>query len=138
MNVVNLHGRLTKEPLIRKTQSGKDVAQFYLAVDSHRKDAQGNTKADFIPCTMWNKLAELARLYLHKGSEIVVAGELHSGNYEGQDGRDITRWMYGRRVLIFAAAKVQVQGVRRENRAHSVPALMMIYRFEVNKHGNRT
>lgn len=40
MNVVNLHGRLTKEPLIRKTQSGKDVAQFYLAVDSHRKDAQ--------------------------------------------------------------------------------------------------
>ena len=31
MNVVNLHGRLTKEPLIRKTQSGKDVAQFYLA-----------------------------------------------------------------------------------------------------------
>lgn len=87
MNVVNLHGRLTKEPLIRKTQSGKDVAQFYLAVDSHRKDAQGNTKADFIPCTMWNKLAELARLYLHKGSEIVVAGELHSGNYKGQDGQ---------------------------------------------------
>ena len=87
MNVVNLHGRLTKEPLIRKTQSGKDVAQFYLAVDSHRKDTQGNTKADFIPCTMWNKLAELARLYLHKGSEIVVAGELHSGNYEGQDGQ---------------------------------------------------
>ena len=87
MNVVNLHGRLTKEPLIRKTQSGKDVAQFYLAVDSRRKDAQGNPKADFIPCTMWNKLAELARLYLHKGSEIVVAGELHSGNYEGQDGQ---------------------------------------------------
>ena len=51
MNKVILMGRLVKDPEIRYTQSGKNVATFTLAVDRGLgKDAPDNApKADFIP-----------------------------------------------------------------------------------------
>ncbi len=88
MNSVNLHGRLTKDPEIRTAQSGKLVAKFFLAVDSRSKDVQGNRTADFIPCVMFGKRAETARAYLRKGSEITASGMIHTGKYEGQDGKN--------------------------------------------------
>ena len=63
------HGRLTKDPEIRYTQSGKAVASFTIAVDRpHRQDAQ--QQADFIPCVAWDKLAEVIGNNLTKGREI--------------------------------------------------------------------
>lgn len=38
MNETKLSGRLTKDPVVRYTSSGKVVTQFILAVDRIRKD----------------------------------------------------------------------------------------------------
>jgi hypothetical protein len=43
LNVIALQGRLVRDPELRQTQSGKQVATFTLAVDRGRKDANGKS-----------------------------------------------------------------------------------------------
>ena len=88
MNKVILMGRLVKDPEIRYTQSGKNVATFTLAVDRGLgKDAPDNApKADFIPIVAWNKLADVAGNYLGKGRQVLIEGHMQVRNYEAQDG----------------------------------------------------
>jgi single-strand DNA-binding protein len=81
---VILIGRLAAAPEVTYTQSGKAVARYRLAVDRHRKkDSQKET--DFITCVVWDKGAEFASSYLHKGTKIAVEGRIHTGSYE-KDG----------------------------------------------------
>lgn len=85
MNKVILMGRLTRDPDVRTTQGGKTVARMTLAVD-RRKGADGQKEADFLALIAWEKIAEIADNYLHKGSKILVEGRLQSRSYEAQDG----------------------------------------------------
>ena len=89
MNKVILAGRLTRDPEVRYTQSGKAVASFTVAVDRRfgRKNAE-NTQptADFIPVVVWEKLAEICGNNLIKGSQVLVEGRLQVRTYDAQDG----------------------------------------------------
>lgn len=85
MNHITLIGRLTKDPEIRYTQSGKAVATFTLAVDRRFKQ-DGQPSADFIPCVAWGKTAEVAGKYLAKGNRCGVEGRIQIRSYEAQDG----------------------------------------------------
>lgn len=85
MNKVILIGRLTAEPEIRQTNSGKTVASYRLAVDRNVK-TEGQPEADFINCTAWGKTGEFAEKYLHKGMKIAVEGRIQTGSYE-KDGQ---------------------------------------------------
>lgn len=85
MNKVILMGRLTRDPDVRTTQSGKSVTQMTLAVD-RRRGSDGQQEADFLALVAWEKLADIAGQYLHKGSKILVEGRLQSRSYEAQDG----------------------------------------------------
>ena len=51
-------GRLTRDPNVKYTQSGKAYASFTLAID-RRKSADGDQQADFIQCAAWEKIAEV-------------------------------------------------------------------------------
>lgn len=82
MNKVILIGRLTKDPELRHTQSGKAVANFTLAVDRQSKDEQ----TDFIPVVTWNNTAEACNTYLGKGSLVLVEGSMQISKYEDRDG----------------------------------------------------
>ena len=64
-------GRLTKDPEIRKTQSGLMVARFPLAVN--RKDA-----VDFYNIATFDKKAEFASKFLHKGTLVRVEGAMRT------------------------------------------------------------
>lgn len=85
MNKVILIGRLTVEPEIRQTNSGKKVASYRLAVDRNVK-TEGQPEADFINCTAWGKTGEFAEKYLHKGMKIAIEGRIQTGSYE-KDGQ---------------------------------------------------
>lgn len=85
MNKVILMGRLARDPDVRTTQGGKSVAQMTLAVD-RRRGTDGQQEADFLALVAWEKLADIAGNYLHKGSKILVEGRLQSRSYEAQDG----------------------------------------------------
>jgi single-strand DNA-binding protein len=72
-------GRLTRDPEIRYTQTGKVVASFNIAIDSGYGD---NKKTDFVPIVAWDKLAEVVGNNLGKGRRILVEGRLQIRDYE--------------------------------------------------------
>lgn len=78
-------GRLTRDPEVRYTQSGKACAKFTLAID-RRKSADGNQQADFIQCVAWEKTVEVISQYCTKGKKIAVEGRIQTRSYE-KDGR---------------------------------------------------
>lgn len=91
MNKVILGGRLTKDPDVRYTQSGKCVTSFTLAVDRPYSGTNGEKTADFIPCVAWEKKAEICGEYLNKGNKVLVEGRLQIRSYDGNDGQK--RWV---------------------------------------------
>ena len=88
MNKVILMGRLTKDPEVKYTQTGKVVTQFTLAVDRPFKDAK---ETDFIPVVVWGKAAELVGNSCQKGHRLLVDGRLQIRSYEAKDGSK--RWV---------------------------------------------
>lgn len=78
INNCNYMGRLTRDPELRRTTTGKAVATFSLAVDRDGKDAG----TDFIPCVAWEHKAEFISRYFKRGNMIAVAGEMRSRSYE--------------------------------------------------------
>lgn len=87
LNRIVLIGRLTKDPELRYTQSGKAVCAFTLAVDRPYLANNGNREADFINIVVWNKTAENCAQYLGKGKLAAVDGRLQIRSYDGQDGQ---------------------------------------------------
>ncbi len=89
MNKVILMGRLARDPDIRTTQAGRQMARMTIAVDRRmsRSNVQpGQQTADFIGLVAWERTAEFADKYLSKGSQILVEGRITTGSYEAQDG----------------------------------------------------
>jgi len=78
-------GRLTRDPEVRYTQSGKACAKFTLAID-RRKSGDGNPQADFISCVAWEKTAEVISQYCTKGQKIAVEGRIQTRSYDANDG----------------------------------------------------
>lgn len=83
MNSVILIGRLTKDVVLRKSQSGTVVAGFTLAVNKAKEGV------DFIPCVAYNQTAELMGKYLFKGSKIAVQGRINTRNYDNDKGQKV-------------------------------------------------
>lgn len=87
MNKIILSGRLTKEPKVDQTPTGKTVATFSIAVDRPFAAKDGKKETDFINIVAWNKTAELCGNWLGKGNRVLVEGRLHIGSYDGKDGK---------------------------------------------------
>lgn len=85
MNKAIITGRLTREPDIRYTHDNKAVAKYTLAVDRRYK-RDGEQTADFINCVAFDRNAEFAEKYLHKGTKIAVCGRIQTGSYTNRDG----------------------------------------------------
>ena len=84
-NNVMLGGRLTADPEIKKTQSGKAVVSFTVAV-SRRTAKDAEPMADFINCVAGEKTAETIARFFKRGSSIFVVGELQVRSYTANDG----------------------------------------------------
>lgn len=91
MNKVFLLGRLTKDPEVRYTTTGKVVAQFTIAVDRPYTNAEGQKDADFFPIVIWGKSAETAGNSLRKGQRVLVEGRVQIRSYDAKDGTK--RWI---------------------------------------------
>ena len=85
MNIVILHGRLTADPTIRQSNSGKSIAGFSVAVDGY-KDKDGNKQTDFIRCTAFGQTADMLARYWTKGKEIALEGNLRQNDYTDNNG----------------------------------------------------
>lgn len=71
--------RLTKDPVVRKTQTGETVVNFDAAWNY---DETGH----FIRCTAWGKIAELIGEYTEKGHRLYVIGKLVQSSFTTKSG----------------------------------------------------
>ena len=82
LNRITIMGRMTKDPELRRTNRGKAVTSFTLAVD--RDFEKGKT--DFIECVAWGNTAEFVAKYFGKGRMAVASGRLQLRDWTDKDG----------------------------------------------------
>jgi single-strand DNA-binding protein len=84
-----LLGYLGSDPELREVSGGVPVANFRMAVNRRWTTAEGQVqeKTNWYQVTAWRRLAELAKQYLVKGSQVMVIGEVSSTRaYTDRDG----------------------------------------------------
>ena len=86
LNKIFLMGRLTRDPELRRTQSGTAVTSFSLAVDRDFKSQNGEKETDFIDVVAWRNTAEFVSKYFAKGRMAIVEGRLQLRDYTDRDG----------------------------------------------------
>jgi single-strand DNA-binding protein len=80
-------GNLTRDPELRTTPGGQQVASFAVATNRTWMDASGERKeaVEYHEIVAWGKLGELAAQYLAKGRKVMVVGRLQTQSWE-KDG----------------------------------------------------
>ena len=86
LNNVVIMGRLTRDPELRRTQSGTAVTSFTMAVDRDFKSQSGEKETDFIDVVAWRNTGEFAAKYLAKGRMAAVEGRIQVRDWQDKDG----------------------------------------------------
>ncbi len=85
LNRSEIIGRLTRDPELRYTPSGKAVAQLGIATNSFAgqdEDGQAREHTEFHDVVAWGPIAETAARYLAKGRLVFVEGRLQTRTWE--------------------------------------------------------
>ncbi|MBP3866734.1 MAG: single-stranded DNA-binding protein [Eggerthellaceae bacterium] len=89
INRVIISGNLTRDPELRRTQSGMAIMSFGVAVNDRRRNQQTGEwedYANFVDCTMFGNRAESLSNYLSKGTKVAIEGKLRWSQWE-RDGQ---------------------------------------------------
>lgn len=86
LNRIVLKGRLTKDVELRKSNEGNAIANFDLAVDNPRKEADGSRGTSFFPVKVFGASAENLAKFVKKGSAVAVDGSIQQRNFMRKDG----------------------------------------------------
>jgi single-strand DNA-binding protein len=88
LNKAMIIGNLTRDPELRNTPAGAQVATFSVATNFIWNDASGQRqeRVEFHNIVAWKRLAEICGQYLRKGSKVFVEGRLQTRDWVGQDG----------------------------------------------------
>jgi single-strand DNA-binding protein len=92
VNKVILVGNLGKDPEIRATQDGREIANLTLATSESWKDRNTGERREK---TEWHRvvifsegLVNIARNYLRKGAKVYIEGALQTRKWTDQSGQD--------------------------------------------------
>ncbi len=88
MNKVLLTGRLTRDPEMRSTATGKAVTQFSIATNEYV--GQGKEKAEYHNIVTWDRLAQTCGEFLGKGQQVAVEGRIQTRTWD--DDRGTRHW----------------------------------------------
>ncbi len=86
VNKVILIGHLGKDPEMRATAGGMQVANFSLATSERSKDK--TEKTEWHNIVMFDRQAEIAGQYLRKGSLVYLEGKIQTRKWQDKDGND--------------------------------------------------
>lgn len=105
MNFIAIHGRLTRDPEMRQTQSGVSVCNFTVAVDRSFARQGEDRQTDFFDVVAWRGLGEMVGKYFTRGKEIVVTGEMQSRKWQDKDGNNRVSWEIQAQSVDFCGSK---------------------------------
>lgn len=96
MNKAILMGRLTADPEMRHTTTGKSVCTFRLAVNRRFVRQGEEQQADFFPIVAWEKTGEFCNNYFRKGQQVAIVGRIQTRTWDDPEGnkRYITENVY--------------------------------------------
>ena len=88
VNKVILVGNLGKDPEMRSTPGGQQVANFTLATNEQWTDKGGQKqeRTEWHRIVAWGKLAEMCQSYLSKGRQVYVEGRISTRQWDDKDG----------------------------------------------------
>ena len=89
LNRVMLIGNLGRDPELKATPSGSQVATFSIATNRKWKDKNGELQEEtqWHNIVAWGPQAEFLATYLKKGSRLYVEGRLTHRSWEDQSGQ---------------------------------------------------
>ena len=82
LNQIVLVGRLVQDPEIKELGNGKRTAVITLAVPRSYKSVSGEYDTDFIPCKVWDDIADNVKKFCEKGDLIGIRGRVAKLNNE--------------------------------------------------------
>lgn len=87
INKIILVGNVGKDPEIRSTQSGSEIASFSLATSESYKDKNGEkqTITQWHNVSVFGKTVNIIKSYVKKGSKLYLEGSIKYDEYE-KDG----------------------------------------------------
>lgn len=88
VNKVILIGNITKDPIIKTTESGKKMALFTLATNRYYKTSEGEQKSEseFTSCIAWWSLADRCEQFLSKWKLVYSEWRLKTRIIEKETG----------------------------------------------------
>ena len=89
MNKAILIGRLTRDPELRRSNSGMAICSFSIAVNRGTTNQNGERETDFINVVCFDKQAENLCRYMTKGRLISVDGRIQTRSYDNQEGKKV-------------------------------------------------
>jgi len=114
VNKVLLTGRLTRDPEMRATASGKHVTQFSVATNEYA--GNGKERAEYHTIVTWDRLAETCGRYLGKGQQVALEGRLQTRTWD--DDRGARHW----KTEVVAAHVEMLSGRRKKDYAAETAA----------------
>ena len=86
LNKVQIIGRLTRDPELRSTPNGQNVASLSVATNFVWTDQQGQKqeRVEYHNVVAWRRLAEIIGQYLKKGAKVYFEGRLQTRDWVGQ------------------------------------------------------
>lgn len=92
VNKVILIGNLGRDPEIRSTQDGREIANLAIATSENWKDrnsGERKEKTEWHRVVIFNEgLVGIAKKYLKKGSKIYIEGQLQTRKWTDKDGSE--------------------------------------------------
>lgn len=85
VNKVILLGHLGRDPEVRSTPSGRQVANFTLATNrrwTNRETGERQEDTEWHRIVVWGRQAEVAGQYLRRGKQIYLEGRLQTRSWE--------------------------------------------------------
>lgn len=116
MNSVNLIGNLTRDPEIRRTESGTSIANMRLAINGKR-----DGDVTYIDVVAFDKQAEACAKYLTKGRKVAVSGRISYSEWEADDGTKRSKHEVIGRVEFLPIAGASSNGSSQAPSAEPVP-----------------
>ena len=93
LNKILLIGNLGRDPEIRYTPEGTQVATFSIATSENWTDKSGTRqeRTDWHNITAWGRLADTCKRFLTKGRQVYIEGRIHYREFTDRDGNKRSR-----------------------------------------------
>lgn len=107
LNVVSIVGRLTRNSELRIANNGTPVSNFSIAVNRRRKNGElWEDETNFFDVVFMGKGAERINMYLEKGRQIAVQGELHQRRWESEQGPRQSVEIWAQEIQLLAQSQM--------------------------------